>query len=207
MTFPDINKLLTPVKRKIFLLIGRAILTAVDNSEKTMKIQVTGLSDETITGIERFQEYGFESYPKIDSEAEVVVGFINGNRDQGIALCIHDRAYRPTDLSEGDVRVYNAAGSTMKLIGALLKLQATGSEQPACLGDDTETVFNDILTQLKQLVTDLNTFATTQSAVSVGVLAPLKPGYTALIAALGLITTALNLIVPSIIKSSKVELE
>jgi phage gp45-like len=75
------NKLIQPLKRKVFLLIGRAILTAVNNSEKFMKVQVTALKDETITDIERVQEYGFETYPKKDAEAFIV--FPNGNRDQG----------------------------------------------------------------------------------------------------------------------------
>lgn len=110
MTFFDIDRILLPIKRKLFLIIGRAILTAVDNSGGTQKIQVTGLEGETITGIERFQEYGFESYPKKD--AEVVIGFINGNRDQGIALRVHDRTYRPTNLSEGEVMVYHFDGDT-----------------------------------------------------------------------------------------------
>lgn len=110
MTLFDLNRILLPIKRKIFLIIGRAILTAIDNSEGTQKIQVTGLNGETITGIERFQEYGFESYPKKD--AEVVIGFINGNRNQGIALKVHDRTYRPTDLAEGEVMIYHFDGDT-----------------------------------------------------------------------------------------------
>jgi phage gp45-like len=42
-----------------------------------------------------------------NSEAEAVIGFINGNRDLGIVLCVHDRSKRPTDLSSGDVCMYH----------------------------------------------------------------------------------------------------
>lgn len=104
LTINDFNKLIKRVKGKIQLVIGRAVLAAIKNDEKTQKVQVVALYDETITNIERFQEYGLETYPK--KEAEVLINFINGNRDQGIVSCIHDRRYRPQNLSEGDVMLY-----------------------------------------------------------------------------------------------------
>ena len=103
------NNIINTIKRKIFLMIGRGIIAAINNSEGTQKIQITALNGETITDIERFQNYGFESYPK--TEAEALVNFLNGNRDHGIASVVHDRRYRPTDLTEGDVRVYNWKGN------------------------------------------------------------------------------------------------
>lgn len=135
ISLSDFQKLIAPVKKRIFLLIGRAILEAVNNSEKTQKIQITGLSGETITDAERFQEYGFESYPAADSEA--VIAFLNGNRDQGIVLCVHDRRYRPTDLSEGESRMYTKSSNkiTLKANGSIeiedknghiVKLDSTG---------------------------------------------------------------------------------
>ena len=85
-------------------MLGRAVLKAIENSEDTQKIQVIALSEETISDIERFQEYGFESYPFVDAEA--FIGFLNGNRDHGIALCVHDGRYRPKDLVEGEAAMY-----------------------------------------------------------------------------------------------------
>lgn len=104
MTLKDFKRLIQPIKNKIFLLVGRAILKAINNSEGTQKIQVVALNGETITDIERFQEYGFETYPK--TNAEVLCLFFNGNRDHGFAICAHDRRYRPTGLVEGEVVVY-----------------------------------------------------------------------------------------------------
>jgi phage baseplate assembly protein V len=103
------TKLFDGIKSKVFRLIGRAKLTKISNSEKKQLIQVKALKDETITDIERFQEYGFETYPKTDSEALLV--FPGGNRDQGIAVCIIDTRYRPTGLNEGEVQVYDWNGS------------------------------------------------------------------------------------------------
>lgn len=100
----DVKRMLAPIRRKLFLLLGRALLAAVDNSEGTQKLQLTLLKDETITGVERFQEYGLETYPKDGAEALAV--FLRGNRNQGIVLCVHDRRYRPTYLNEGEVCMY-----------------------------------------------------------------------------------------------------
>lgn len=121
------NKLILPIKRKIFLLIGRGVLSMINNSESTQKIQITGLDGETITDIERFQEYGFESYPKANAEALTL--FINGNRDHGIAICIHDRTYRPTDLVEGDVRVYNWSGNKITLTNNGIEIEDKNSNK------------------------------------------------------------------------------
>jgi phage gp45-like len=110
ITFGDFRRLIEPIKRKIFLVLGRAILKAINNTEGTQKIQVIALADETITDMERFQEYGFETYPL--AEAEVAAIFLNGNRDHGIALCVHDRRYRPSDLVSGEVAIYTDEDAT-----------------------------------------------------------------------------------------------
>ena len=150
MTFFDIERILQPIKRKIFLVIGRAILTAIDNSEGTQKVQVTGLDGETITGIERFQEYGFESYPKKD--AEVVIGFINGNRDQGIALKVHDRTYRPTDLVEGEARVYNFDGNTrVSVKEGLIEITAGGTLEKSALGETLKSTLESLIDAINAL--------------------------------------------------------
>ena len=110
MDFFDFQRLIRPIKNKLFLLLGRAILKAVNNAEQTQKIQVIALSGEVITDMERFQEYGLETYPL--AEAEVAAVFLNGNRDHGIALCVHDRRYRPTGLSAGEIMLYTDENST-----------------------------------------------------------------------------------------------
>lgn len=100
-----IGKLLT----KIFLLVSRSRLLGINNTDstETQKIQVSNLSKEIISDIERYQEYGFENYPIIPN-AEAVNLFINGNRnsDKGINIVINNRKLRPTDLSSGEVCIY-----------------------------------------------------------------------------------------------------
>ena len=104
MNLPNFKRLIQPLRNKIFLLLGRAVLMAVYNTKLTQEIQINALDGETITDMERFQEYGFETYPL--EGAEVLAVFFNGNRDHGIAICVHDRRYRPKDLVAGEVAVY-----------------------------------------------------------------------------------------------------
>lgn len=126
------------------LLVGRAILAAVNNMGMTQKIQVVALADETITGVERFQEYGLETYPA--KEAEVLLVFLGGNRDQGIAACVHDRRYRPTDLAEGEVvlytredgaakehRIHFKTGKKIDVVGAAVNVGASSGHKAVCL--------------------------------------------------------------------------
>jgi phage baseplate assembly protein V len=105
----DFKRLIAPLQKKIFLLLGRGIIKAVNNSDGTQKIQVVVLNGETITDLERFQNYGFESYPLTDSQAAIL--FMNGNRDNGIAVVAHDRRYRPKNLAEGDASMYTSEDS------------------------------------------------------------------------------------------------
>jgi phage baseplate assembly protein V len=121
----DVQRLLMPIKNKIMLLIGRCILKAVNNTGTTQTLQVTAMKDETISDIERLQEYGFDSYPKANAEALVI--FPNGNRDQGVVIKVHDRDNRPTGLNEGDVVMYDSSGN--KLVcrdGSVIEIHGNG---------------------------------------------------------------------------------
>ncbi len=99
--------MLEDLKAKIFLLIGRGVLKALDASGKMQTVQVSGLKSEIISDIERPQPYGLETYPEAGTEAIII--FPNGNRDQGLAIIINDRDNKPEDLSEGDVHVWSNA--------------------------------------------------------------------------------------------------
>ena len=103
-----LERILRPLRQRINLIIGRAILAAVANSGKTQRLQLDLMAGEVSTGVERFEEYGFESYPEAGAEAVAV--FLAGNREHGIVLCVHDRRYRPTDLAEGDTQIYTKWG-------------------------------------------------------------------------------------------------
>jgi phage baseplate assembly protein V len=85
-------------------MLGRGIIKAIDDSGGLQKLQVSFLKNETTNGLERMQEYGFTSWPL--PEAEVMAGFIAGNRDHGIIIAVDDRRYSFKVDAQGNVCIY-----------------------------------------------------------------------------------------------------
>lgn len=100
------DRIIAPIKRRIQNMIVRGVVSAINNSENTQKIQLNLLYNETATDLERFENYGSASYPLKGAEALPV--FLGGNRDHGIVLVIHDKRYRPDYLSEGEIASYTS---------------------------------------------------------------------------------------------------
>jgi phage baseplate assembly protein V len=92
-------------KRRVFGMVGRAILTAIDDAQGIQALQVEGLSDEVHDGVERMQDYGFTSHPF--EEAEAVVVFAGGLRSHGLVVAVGDRRYRLKNLEQGEVAIYD----------------------------------------------------------------------------------------------------
>ncbi len=158
MIFKDLQRFLLPIRRRIQLMIGRCVLKAINNSENTQKIQVVALNGENITDMERYQEYGFEAYPF--AEAEALSTFINGNRDLGICICVHDKRYRPKDLSEGDVAVYTYQDKT----SSDHRIQLKANKEIDILGDtinETAITINETATTINEIATTTNETTTT----------------------------------------------
>lgn len=114
-----ISRMLIPVKRKVFLIVGRGEIKSSDNSKGTPKVQGEFLDKEIISDIEKMEDYGFASNP--ESGSQIVALFIDGNREQGISIRLHDRRYRPTDLEPGEACMYHKSGSRvlMKADGSI----------------------------------------------------------------------------------------
>ena len=100
----SLSKILRPIKNRIMMLLGRALVSAINDSNQTQLLQLKLLADEVATDVERFEDYGLASYPLVDAQA--LACFINGNRHHGVVICVHDRRYRPSYLSSGEVAIY-----------------------------------------------------------------------------------------------------
>jgi hypothetical protein len=119
MRLSDFYRLIAPVQRKIMMLVGRGELKRVNNAgtvglkarsgSHPQRIQAEFMSSEILTDMERFQEYGLETYPK--TTAEALAAFLNGNRENACVVVIQDKTLRPTDLSEGEVCLYDGDGA------------------------------------------------------------------------------------------------
>ena len=149
-----LDRILAPIKRKIFLIIGRAIVSAIDNTGDTQRVQLQLLAEEIASKVERFEEYGFSTYPFSGSQAVSV--FINGDRAHGIILCVHDRRYRPTYLEEGEIvfytdedqggdghRVHFKRGRQIAIRGANIALGADIGEGRNLADDRLVAAFNN----------------------------------------------------------------
>jgi phage baseplate assembly protein V len=163
----DFSRLIAPIQRKIYLMLGRAILTAVNHSGQSgfysggsakdpQRIQVGMLKNETLTDIEHWQEYGFASYPKTGT-AEALIACIDGIRDNAHAVCVRDNEYRPDDLVEGDSCIYDSDGARVRCTGGEVEIEdiSDGKVSVAggkvALGNTSSSI--ELLDLLDQLLT------------------------------------------------------
>ena len=99
-----IAAMIAPLRRRVLLSIGRAVLALVDDGRKLQVVQVQGLARETLDGIERVQQYGLTSHPHPGAECVVVA--VGGMRQHPLVIAADDRRYRVTNLVRGEVCLY-----------------------------------------------------------------------------------------------------
>ena len=125
------NKQISAIERRLKLLLGRAVISAINDDEAIQKLQVSVLGSEAIDTIPRYQNYGFTSHPKVGCEAVAV--FNAGDRASGIVVAIDDRRFRLKGLNEGEVAIYTDEGdsiilarqNTIKIKTKIFKLDCT----------------------------------------------------------------------------------
>jgi len=143
-----IDKITAPLKRRVSLMVGRAVLSAaVDDSTQFQTIQADVLADETLDGLERIQNYGFTGVPFEDAEAVIV--FPQGNRDHGLVICVDDRRFRLKALKNGEVAMYTDEGDKIHLKrGGIIHVDSSnielgkGSIEKIIKGETFQTLFN-----------------------------------------------------------------
>lgn len=107
----EFRHLIAPVQRMAQMMIARGVVTAVDDTAKTQEIQLKVFNGETLSGIERIQDYGFTSVPFPGAEA--VIGSVQGNRTKSVALVVGDKRYRLTAMQGGEVALHDDQGQTI----------------------------------------------------------------------------------------------
>lgn len=100
----NVLKVVDPLGRRVRLMVGRAILKVIDDTQKCQTVQANVLEGEAHDVVERFQEYGFTSVPEAGAEAIVVA--LAGDRSHLVSIASEDRRYRPTGLQKGEVAIY-----------------------------------------------------------------------------------------------------
>lgn len=99
------DRLSRELRRRVMLMVGRAVLSLVDDSTPLQTVQVEALSGEIIDGAERFQIYGFTSHPLEGADALVLS--VGGVRQHPVIL-VDDRRHRVKGLAKGEVAVYTS---------------------------------------------------------------------------------------------------
>lgn len=108
-----VTRMMQPLQRRVMLMVGRAVLRAVNDETTLQSLKIELLADEVKEGTERFQEYGFTSHPHDGAEAVTV--FMGGNRDHGLVIAVDDRRYRLKALEQGEVALYTDEGQRVHL--------------------------------------------------------------------------------------------
>ncbi|ECI5214701.1 phage baseplate assembly protein V [Salmonella enterica subsp. diarizonae] len=107
------NRLLAPVMRRVRLMLARAVVNVINDGLKVQNLQAGLLDDEECDDIERLQNYGHFSVPLPGAEA--LIACVGAQRDQGVAVVVEDRRYRPTNMTPGDAGIYHFEGHRIRL--------------------------------------------------------------------------------------------
>lgn len=105
-------------------VLCRGIVTAVTTGKRpTAKVSL--LNGETYDGIEFYQHWGFMCSPPVDGSTEGLIGFLGGQRDQGVVLKTFNRlksfkTLNNIDLVEGEIALWN------KVAGNYIHFKANG---------------------------------------------------------------------------------
>lgn len=108
-----IDRLLRPMKDRLNLMMGRAIVRLVRDSGELQLIQADRMADEPADDLERFGFYGFYCVPQPGAEA--IVASIGGSRAHGVVIGVEDRRYRLKDMKPGEVALADDLGQVVYL--------------------------------------------------------------------------------------------
>lgn len=108
-----IERMLAPLRRRVRLMVSRAVLSLINDGGGLQVVQVTLLVDEVRERVERVQNYGFTSVPHPGAEGVMVC--VSGDRDHGLIITLDDPRCRPRNLPNGEVAVYDDQGQRIHL--------------------------------------------------------------------------------------------
>jgi len=100
----QLQTFIAPLKHRIMSMIGRCIVSAVQDTNDMQLLKVELRKGEVAEDVEHIQPYGFTSRAKRGAQA--VYGAIGGSREDMVVLTVGDARYRLKALAEGEVALY-----------------------------------------------------------------------------------------------------
>jgi phage baseplate assembly protein V len=143
-----LNRAMAPLKNRVMLMIGRAVIAAAKDANGVQQVQVSALAGESMDKVERFQNFGFTANPPANTEAIFVC--LGGNRDNMVIIATDNRALRLQGLAVGESAQYDKDGNYIKLkTGGILDIK-TGSKLKIMNGsEELITVLDDLFIWLE----------------------------------------------------------
>jgi len=118
-----VEQITKPMRDRIFMLIARGVIDAVNDTGGVQSVKMSLLADEVRDDLERFQNYGFTSTPFAGAEGVAI--FPGGNREHGLIVAVDDRRARPKDIPPGGSAQYGGPEGAAPT--ALVKTLADGT--------------------------------------------------------------------------------
>ncbi len=103
---------LRPIGDKLMMMAAKAVVRLVNDAGTRQVMQLEILKDELRDGVERFQNYGFNSHPLPGAEA--VISCPNGTRERAVVVVVDDRRYHLV-LQPGEAAMFTHEGDWVKL--------------------------------------------------------------------------------------------
>jgi phage baseplate assembly protein V len=104
-----LQRVISPMARRMRLMVGRCLLAAVNDSLQRQNVQVRLLSGEVADDVEHYQPGGFTSVPL---PGAVGLFMSSGGKRSGLAaLLLENKEKRLNNLKPGEVAIYNIADS------------------------------------------------------------------------------------------------
>ena len=110
------EKLMAPLKRRLALMITRAVVDRVNDGQGLQRLQLILLAGEVADDVERLQPLGLTAVPEAGAEALAVA--VGGNRSHLLVIGCEDRRKRPKGLAAGEVMLYGLSGGSKILLKA-----------------------------------------------------------------------------------------
>lgn len=110
--------------RRVLLAIGRGRVRTVTDTGNVQVLQIKAGADETLDGVPRLAEYGFQSSPPAGSDAVLV--FVAGERSNGVVIACGNQTYRMKSLATGEVAISDDKGQSVYLSAAGIRVNGGG---------------------------------------------------------------------------------